>query len=70
MLHITQMLEEACEAVAGIGVAQGRVMVDLYQSEDFTLEQKNAIVEMLKPIDNATKHAREMFVFDVDSKKS
>tara|TARA_R110002033_G_scaffold135713_6_gene175456 strand:+ start:15955 stop:16134 length:180 start_codon:yes stop_codon:yes gene_type:complete len=59
------MVDDASKSVNQLLVVHGQVVMDLMQRSDFTHEQKLAIIEMLKPIEDASKVALSKFVYAV-----
>lgn len=59
------MVDDASESVNQLLVVHGQVVMDLMLRNDFTHEQKLAIIEMLIPIENASKVALSKFVYSV-----
>jgi hypothetical protein len=55
------MIENASHAVTQIKVVQGKVLMDIMQSKEFTQEQKVMIADSLKPIDTAVSDALSKF---------
>lgn len=64
-LHLAQMIEDANSAVTNIKVVQGSVLMKLMQSSSFSHEQKQELVEMLKPIDSAISEATAKFSYEI-----
>jgi hypothetical protein len=64
MLHISQMIDQACEATSQIKVTQGHCLMDIMKDDSFTLEQKTKLVELLKPLDKAISNALSSFSFE------
>lgn len=50
MKHLSKLIDDANSSVTDIKIAHGKVLMQLMQRDDFTHEQKLALVEMLKPI--------------------
>ena len=65
MLHLSQMIEDASSAVTNIKVVQGNVLMELMQSNSFSQEQKQELVEALKPIDAAVSSALNKFSYEI-----
>lgn len=66
MLHISTMIDDANTAVAQIQVTHGRTLMQLMQRDDFSMEQKKAVMELLKPIEEAISVAQSKFSYSVN----
>jgi hypothetical protein len=64
-MHISKMIEEASKAVTNVQVVQGNVLMKLMQDKSFTQEQKQELVEALKPIEAAINEAQVKFAYEV-----
>jgi hypothetical protein len=60
-MHISEMIENANHAVTNIKVAHNSVLVALMSRNDFTPEQRVAIVEMFEPVQDAISVAQTKF---------
>ena len=65
MIHLSTMIEEASAAVTNIKVEQGKVLMQLAQSNTFTPEQIQKIVTALEPVNAAITKAQASFVFEI-----
>ncbi|MCE2597183.1 hypothetical protein K6Y31_20630 [Motilimonas cestriensis] len=67
-MHISEMIDNANEAVTNIAVVHGNVMMELMATKDFTPEQKVYISDQLFKISDAISIAQNKFSLDVEVK--
>lgn len=64
MMHISTMIEKANEAVTDAKAAYMKACMSIAARQDLTLEQKQAIIELIAPIDAAITVAINKFSYD------
>jgi hypothetical protein len=64
-MHISQMIDQACEATSKIKVTQGHCLMEIMKDDMFTPTQKERLVELLKPLDIAISGAQSSFTFEI-----
>ncbi len=62
MLHLSEAIENASEAVSNIAVVKGNCMMKIMADSELTHEQKLKIVELLKPVTQAITTAQSAFI--------
>lgn len=65
-MHISEMIDNANEAVTNIAVVHGQVMMELMATQEFTPEQKVFISDQLLRISDATSIAQKKFSLEVE----
>lgn len=66
-MHISEMIDNANEAVTNIAVVHSQVMMELMATQEFTPEQKVFISDQLLRISDATAIAQKKFSLEVEA---
>lgn len=61
-MHLSQLIDNACEAVTNINLTLQKSKMALMSDTSFTQEQKQAILTMLEPTESAISQATQSFV--------
>lgn len=59
--HVTLFLDEACAKVSNLNVVYAKAQMALMSKQDLTMEQRQAILAIFEPVNQAIKTANAAF---------